>query len=424
MLRSLNIALMLLLIAVPGALAQTTQFADYDQAFRDLHQELGRRYTEFGMKGIDWEKVGQELIPQASDIHNDEQFGLLCMKLVARLKDSHAHLIDGLGKVPQAPLPTWDAGLACLVDDRGRPVVYSITPNGDAARSHIKIGMTVISVDGKPAEQAIEDYEKELSTYVGYSSQRMLRYDAVRCFLCKKNRGEIINLVLENIDGTQVGVRLHANASEQDPPHLPVPIEGIGDSDDVSWTHLDRGIGYIYVRRIRDELPESLDAALRDLGEMRGLIIDVRGNTGGGFDTQRAFRNFSPDDKEEPGRPRYSGPIAILINERCISAGEGWASWFVANHRARFFGVATAGASSRKEQIAAGNGLYQVIVPVKPYTGFLNRPIEVRGLEPDVAVGYSAKDLAAGKDTVLAAAIKYLNGLKPAATQHHLTVQN
>jgi C-terminal processing protease CtpA/Prc len=98
----------------------------------------------------------------------------------------------------------------------------------------------------------------------------------------------------------------------------------------------------------------------------------------------------------------------MLIDSRCISAGEGWASWFVANKRARLFGQATAGASSRKEEYTLSNGLYKVVVPVKAYTGFLDRPIELRGLEPDVPVRYSADDLAQGKDTVLLAAKKYL----------------
>ena len=42
------------------------------------------------------------------------------------------------------------------------------------------------------------------------------------------------------------------------------------------------------------------------------------------------------------------------------------------------------------------------------YRGFLDRPIERRGLEPDVPVRQSARDLAAGRDTVLEAARRFL----------------
>ena len=66
-----------------------------------------------------------------------------------------------------------------------------------------------------------------------------------------------------------------------------------------------------------------------------------------------------------------------------MSAGEGWASWFVATKRARLFGQATNGASGRKTVYDLKNGLYRVRYPVKLYRGFLDRPIERRGLEPD-----------------------------------------
>jgi len=141
-----------------------------------------------------------------------------------------------------------------------------------------------------------------------------------------------------------------------------------------------------------------------------GLIIDLRGNSGGGFEASTAFQNFGlvPDKEAKRHRPRFDGPIALLIDERCISAGEGWASWFVAKKRARLFGATTAGASSRKETYTLTNGLYKVVMPVKAYTGFRDRPIERRGPEPDVEVRCNAKDLAEGQDTVAEAALCWL----------------
>ena len=171
---------------------------------------------------------------------------------------------------------------------------------------------------------------------------------------------------------------------------------------------LDDQIGYVRVRRMRADLIAQLDQAIGELKDARGLIVDVRGNSGGGFDATRAHRNFAPDDPQEPERPRFGGPLALLIDARCISAGEGWASWFVATERARLFGEATAGASARKRTYTLKNGKYRVTFPVRPYTGFLARPIERRGLEPDVPLSPNAADLAAGQDTVLEAAKSYL----------------
>ena len=48
---------------------------------------------------------------------------------------------------------------------------------------------------------------------------------------------------------------------------------------------------------------------------------------------------------------------------------------------------------------------------MKAYKGYLDRVIERRGLEPDVEVRQTARDLAGGKDTVLEAAIAWLKSL-------------
>jgi C-terminal processing protease CtpA/Prc len=230
----------------------------------------------------------------------------------------------------------------------------------------------------------------------------------VRWFVRQMEQGATVTLETEAPDGKPRTFQLPATLGVRYLLRLPVPIPGISDAASVSWTMLEGDVGYIYVRRIRGDLIDKLDRAVRELKDARGLVIDVRGNSGGGFDARRAHRNFSLNDGEEPGRPRFQGPMALLIDARCISAGEGWASWFIAKKRARVFGQATAGASARKRTYTLKNGLYQVTFPVKAYRGFLDRPIERRGLEPDVPLVQNADDLAAGRDTVLEAAKRYL----------------
>ncbi len=381
----------------------------YEDAFRDLYEVLGRRYPCFELKQIDWPAVGQELLPRAEKVQTDQEFALLCLELVARLQDSHANLQPGAISLPRLEFPRWDPGLACLIDDRGKPVVYFVDPGGPAAQAGITPGMTVLSVNDKPADEAIQEFEKQMSQYVGFSSARYLRYQAARMFLKQLKQGAEVRLKLADPQGTELELELPATMDVRYFPRLPVPHAGIKDAANVSWTKLPSGIGYIYVRRIRQDLIPSLDRAVKELGETKGLIIDVRGNTGGGFDSRRAHLNFALDrDGEDPARPRYRGPMAVLIDARCISAGEGWASWFIAQKRARFFGQATAGASARKTVYKLKNNLFQVRFPVKAYRGFLDRLIESRGLEPDVPVMPQAQDIANGQDTVLNAAQTYL----------------
>ncbi len=380
----------------------------YIMAFTDLYEKLGSNYPCFALKGIDWEAVGAELLPRAKQVKTNEEFGLLCMELVAHLEDSHAYLVAGSAELPSVPFPQWDPGFACLIDDRGKPVVYYVDRDGPAKKAGVKVGMTVLSVNGEPAGKYLEKRMREMRKYSGYSSERYLLYHAAQWLGRQVDRGTTVEFKMQALDGKTHMFKSPATVGVRYLPRRPVQVPGTPDTANVSWTKLGDDIGYIYVRRIRDDLIDKLDKAVGELGNARGMIIDVRGNSGGGFDSQRSHINFMTDDATEHDRPKFKGPIALVIDARCISAGEGWASWFIANKRARVFGEATAGASARKIVYKLTNDLYKVRYPVKVYKGFLDRPIERRGLEPDVPVKQNARDLAAGRDTVLEAAKRYL----------------
>lgn len=383
---------------------------NYEKALKDLHTQIGRVYPCFQLKGIDWDTVGRELLPRSAEVRTEREFGLLVLELVARLEDTHAIVLPGSARPPEPDLPKYDPGACCLIDDRGRPVIFAVWNGSPAARAGLRPGMAVTSIDGVPASDILKANMNRLRKYFGFSSERVLRYAAARMLLAREKSGDRVRIELEDPDGRTLGVMLPATLGPRYQPRLPVPRPGIGDSTDVSWTMLDGRIGYIYVRRIRQGLEASLDHAIRALTNACGLIIDVRGNSGGGFDTSTAFVNFEKPTagSGEGNRPRYTGPIALLTDEACVSAGEGWASWFIANKRARVFGTATTGASARKITYTLTNGLYQVVIPVKAYTGFLDRPIERRELEPDVEVRCRAADLAGRKDTVVETAAAWL----------------
>ena len=257
----------------------------------------------------------------------------------------------------------------------------------------------------------MRDWMQQTRRFYGYSSERTLKYDAARAFLGQGKRGDRVTIKTLDVAGHEQTVALVADRQIRAMPRLPVPRPQITEGSDISWTTLAGRVGYISIRRIRAGIEASLDCALTELSDVNGLILDLRGNTGGGFDGKTAFLNFERDDSKTAAarRPNYKGPLALLIDERTISAGEGWASWFVATKRARLFGATSAGASCRKEIYTLSNRLFRVVVPVKPYTGYLDRPIERRGIEPDVAVGYRASDLAEGRDTVVEAAAEWLS---------------
>ena len=387
----------------------------YEETFTQLYRTIGADYPYFRLKNIDWGAIGREMLPRAAKVKTDTEFGLLCLELLARLQDSHAFLNEAGLEVPTVPAPSWSPGFICLMGDSNKPVIYVVIPDSPADKAGLRPGMTVLQVNGKPSERVMDELMNQARKYCGFSSDRFLICQAVQWVGLQMEPNTMVPVELQLTNGLTLKTNLPASLQQGYTPRLPVPIAGIADSASVSWTRLDKDIGYIYVRRLNDELIPKLDKAVSELKNARGLIIDVRGNSGGWFDADQAFRNFSAGDRIEPERPRYNGSIALLLDSRCISAGEGWGSWFIANRRARTFGETTAGASSGKRTYTLTNGFFTVTFPVKPYNGFLDRKIERRGLEPDVPLRQNACDLAAGRDTVLEAAKKHLINCKPQA---------
>lgn len=382
---------------------------EFAQAFRELYETLGEEYAHFAVKEIDWQAIGLEFQPRVEKLRSRAEFCLLCQELVARLEDSHAYLFKGTVEPESPKVPLWDPGFACLFDAQGRPIVYHVDSGSPAEQAGLTAGMTITRVNDRNVKDVIADKVTRTRKYSGYSSSRYLRYHVGQWLGRQMDRDSMVQLDAIDVDGKQHQFKVKATLGVRYLPRLPVPIKGISDSANISWKRLDDETGYIYVRRIRSDLPDRLDAAVAELKECSGLIIDVRGNSGGGFDAGRAFRNFDLDDINEPERPRFKGPIAVLIDSRCISAGEGWVSWFRSRDRGKFFGETTAGASSRKTTVNVLHGDYKVRFSVKAYRGFLDRPIERIGIEPDVEVHQTAEGLSNQSDAVLNAARQYLS---------------
>jgi carboxyl-terminal processing protease len=125
---------------------------------------------------------------------------------------------------------------------------------------------------------------------------------------------------------------------------------------------LPEGIGYVKIRAELPTLPQLFpERVVRRAIEqfasagVRGVIIDVRGNFGGAdklvpsmmgfFVDRRSFyegvtiyraktRQFEVEPVgtlwTEPRKPRIGGPVVVLVDESCVSSGEGFA--LVARH--------------------------------------------------------------------------------------------
>ena len=188
---------------------------------------------------------------------------------------------------------------------------------------------------------------------------------------------------------------------------------------------VEKDIGYIKISTfIGATTPNEFLDALEKTKDTEGLIIDLRGNTGGLLPNAIFIANlFIPEGKlvSIVGRDGYKydilaqdtkfgvkKPLVVLIDGASASASEILSGALKDYHKAKLVGTRT-----------YGKGMVQKIIPMQNETG-LNltiakyltpngTDINKKGIEPDIKVSFSLNDLKNRNDAQLNAAKNYLS---------------
>ncbi len=234
--------------------------------------------------------------------------------------------------------------------------------------------------------------------------------------------------------------------SEQiDVPGVKWPDRTNGDR--VNWGVITgTKVGYVYVtswaadaqNTILVQFRNAVDSLMHHT-ETGGIIFDFRFNTGGtalareglvllfnqtvstvGFDRRiRGEDHFAM--QPDPLRPAsalvirgdpntyYDKPIAILIGPGSISAGELEARRLSFHPRARIFGKAAAGGNTGSDNINLGNSDWSAMLATgSQYLVNTHEYLAHQGLEPHEKVWFAREDVANGIDTVVKAALAWI----------------
>ncbi|HVZ15545.1 MAG TPA: S41 family peptidase [Terriglobales bacterium] len=177
---------------------------------------------------------------------------------------------------------------------------------------------------------------------------------------------------------------------------------------------------------------------IKNLGQVKALILDVRGNHGGSTPANlvdglmdRPYRWMSQttaaniavlraweisgqhaelsfgSDPQQPKKTLYSGPLYILTDGGCYSACEDLVAPFKDNHRAVIVGERTGGSTGQPYGQNFGNGMRVSLSTLREYLPD-GTPFEGIGIAPDIEVRTSAADLQKGNDPVLAKALEVI----------------
>ena len=387
---------------------QTTDAADYRElAFLSAWAYVRDGFCDPECHGADWAPVRGKYLLAARNAPSWSVFSRTIQAMLGELDASHLgfYLNDAARKQWVAPAP--DAGWRIFtvhIGARFDParegegwLVKDVIPRSDADRGDggILPGDLVLSIDGRKVRGGM-DYAEIMNGPLPHKYVLSIR------------RGE--SEIVREVSGFTFDEarRLLRDATAERARRY---VAGRGN------------FGYLAVGKMGTEDADRFaDGVFAECFGRDGVVIDVRGNTGGRTADRlidmlcgnRHARTLSRGaEKEGYLLDRYARPVVttlpavVLADERTQSNGEEFAHAMQSLGRAKVVGVETAGDVIGTVDLP----LFDMGVMRRPKTAFFlpdGRDMEGNGAKPDVEVSVSPSDIASGRDPQLEAAVATL----------------
>ena len=398
------------------------------QVLGNVVRLVGTKHFNPGLNGANWNALVAEHFDRILAVPDSEQFEKQIQALLGTLHTSHTGFFHRSGRTVPARHAINATFKACQLGADELWVFQDVHEGGTAHVLGIEPGDVLLKIDGQS---------------ITPPTQPVFRMAAPFEFTIRKRDGRLLST----------------------PAVTPKPISGkrpIAEPKALSATALESNIGYIKIRifpgAVGIDLAAGIDRAVEGLRACERLIIDLRGNTGGGIGGMRMMSYLTPDKlpigysltrrraengfkreeltrfgkiprhkialiwllvryasaiadqsiclvTEGLGQQKFHGRVVILVNEHSASAAEMLAAFAQENKLATIVGTKTAGRLLSGRAFNVGEG-YMLGLPVAAYYTWDGALLEGTGVLPDVEIDLSCDDLAAGVDSQLHEAIK------------------
>ncbi len=366
------------------------------KTFEKVWQTVNDKYFDANFGGVDWKAVHERYAPQVVNVKTDTELYKILNKMLSELKVSHLQILtpEQVAKLKSPPVAT---GLT-LREIENKVVVTRIIADSSAAKAGMKNGFVIKNIDDETLKN-LEDANRKLSG----APNTTLRIS----YLDEKD--ELRETVLE---------RLPLNQS------IKGKLGGMAFYAFFESKRLTDGIGYLRFSNFAGFLNPYIKTAIESMTDAPGIIIDLRGNRGGedqvainlaeflfNKETQLMITKTRTGEdfyyKAKPAKKPYLGKVVILLDEQSGSASEQLSAGLQETGRAFIIGKTTLGKDLDADLEKLPTSAYLIYATGEPRTpkGIV---IEGRGVIPDKQVNLTRKDLLAGQDAQLEAAIEYI----------------
>ncbi len=381
------------------------------------------------LNGVNWRDIAEERKDRILTAETEEELEREFNGLIKELKVSHAGFYHE--KRPRAAGKMAISATLLKAEDDGRScwVFQDVHPGGAAFKAGVQPGDILLRV----GENEISPPELPLFPL-----------------------GEATPVDIKRRDCAHVRLMIHVPRSKtKERPLIELQPVSSMKYGAVGWVKVCMFPGAIGIDVARD-----IDKAIKEL-DCERLIIDLRGNIGGGIGClrlmsyltpgrvpvgysitrRRAEQSFSkeklpmfdriPSKKigliglllkfvgrdrsvaiatENLGKQRFHGKVVLLVNEHSASSCEMVAAFASENKLATIVGTKTPGRLLGAHSFRVGNG-YRIALPVVAYYTWNGTFLEGRGVTPDVEEPFSVTAIRNGRDAQLQRAIDVANEL-------------
>jgi len=412
----------------------SNEYAYEDQSYPDAGLRLLALYRYWNyiqyffpyrhLIGENWNKVLPDMIPDFCNAPDAAAYQIACLKLIARIHDTHANLWGNTDSLEHEKGMYITPFRARFIEGKLVVTGYykdSLDNKPGAADTLLRIGDVVERIDGMPIDELVRKY---LALTPGSNYEVQLRGMAS------------ISGVLLRSKEQEASVRISREGKSRDITLRRIHVDHIRRSrfnelfrPDKGFSVLPGNIGYLYPGLLGEA---SLDSVKALLHKTDGLVVDLRCYPGtfmpftygewlkpkassfvsfttGSTDLPGLFVRSKTIDNGTSNKDNYLGKVVIIVNEITQSNAEYTTMALQTVPGAITIGSTTAGADGNVSQITLPGGLGTMISGINVLYPD-GTETQRKGVKIDRVIKPTIKGIRDGKDELLEAAIRIIQG--------------